>query len=198
MNLSRFEVPLTVAAPHFDDESTIVSARQVEPLPGAKIKAGGRRLLALLPLLLAATLCGALGAFTVNYLERRGSLSTLTPSAAGADQDQEPAPAPLPAAVASPSDDRVATPTGSEVEPADNSLGLDSTEKPEPKAQTISPKPDLTEGLVKKNTGQPDPKKLVRQRRVHPQPQPPPTHQNDDPKSRGAGRIQDIFSGPNP
>src|SRR5687767_15660613 len=69
MSTSRIEVPLQ--QPHFDDDATIATARQVVPIKGGRKIEGRRKILILLPLLLASILCGALGAIAVNYFERR-------------------------------------------------------------------------------------------------------------------------------
>src|SRR5687767_12523776 len=76
MNTSRIEIPLTLQPPHFDDDATIATARQVVPIKGGRKIEGRRKVLALLPLLLASTLCGALGAIAVNYFERRRDAAT--------------------------------------------------------------------------------------------------------------------------
>src|SRR6185436_6901969 len=76
MNTTRIEVPLRLSPPHFDDDATIATARQVVPIKGARIVKLRRKTLSLLPLLIASTLCGALGALAVNYYERRRDVST--------------------------------------------------------------------------------------------------------------------------
>ena len=68
MSTSRIEIPLTLQPPHFDDDATIATARQVVPIKGGRKIEGRRKVLGLLPLLLASTLCGALGAIGVHYL----------------------------------------------------------------------------------------------------------------------------------
>lgn len=74
MNRTRIEIttiPQELRAPHFDDEATIVSARQVVPIAQAKVVERSRALLSIVPILLAAAVFGALGALGVNYYENR-------------------------------------------------------------------------------------------------------------------------------
>src|SRR5882724_1552789 len=72
MNRTRIEIatiPPELPAPHFDDEATIVSARQVVPIAQARVVERSRALLSIVPFLLAAVVFGALGALGVNYYE---------------------------------------------------------------------------------------------------------------------------------
>src|SRR5215210_8054176 len=79
MSTSRIEIPFTLPPPHFDDDATIATARQVVPIKGSLKIEGRRKLLTLLPLLIASTLCGALGAIAVNYFEGpRDTASSVT------------------------------------------------------------------------------------------------------------------------
>src|SRR6266404_6663423 len=74
MNRTRIEIatnPPELPAPHFDDETTIVSARQVVPIAQAKVAERSRTLLSIIPILLGAAVFGALGALGVNYYENR-------------------------------------------------------------------------------------------------------------------------------
>src|SRR6266849_3657786 len=84
MNRSRIVIPTTAPdppAPHFDDEATIVSARQVVPIAQARVVERSRALLSIVPILLAAAVFGALGALGVNYYEnhQRGNALVSTP-----------------------------------------------------------------------------------------------------------------------
>src|SRR5262249_32243258 len=79
MNTSRFEVPLALPTPHFDDERTIATARQVKPIGRAKVTENWRKVRTLLPLILLATVCGALGAVGVNYYENRHRVEAVAP-----------------------------------------------------------------------------------------------------------------------
>ena len=71
MNSTRIEVPLTLPTPHFDDERTIATARQVKPIGRANATERCRRVRMVFPLIFLATVCGALGAAGVNYYEDR-------------------------------------------------------------------------------------------------------------------------------
>ena len=192
MNTTRIEVPVTLPEPHFDDEATIATARQVVPIERARTIEFWRKLRTMLPIFLAATLCGALGAGAVNYYERRHK------AAASAEQQSAnnaaPVPAksePTPVAIAASTDanggktanDSVSkdNPSWSEKESA--AIEVKATE---PASSDNSPaKPD-------KKISESDATKLTRQRRVHPADREAPA------KNNGAGRITDIFSGPNP
>jgi cytoskeletal protein RodZ len=195
---------MALAEPHFEDESTIVSARRVEPLGRAKIRSGWRKMLALLPLLVAATLGGALGAVAVNYFDRRGNAPSATPQQSINDAQFEPAlPAQIP--LESPSNEKVAASSDSEAELS----SLQSSQKPEDSSpsgsdvakgidsQTNSTKADQPDASPKKVTDAGS-KSLMRPRRVHPPREQEPATRSEEPKPRGAGRIQDIFGGPNP
>lgn len=189
---TRIQVPLPLPEPDFEDEATVVSARQVVPLDEAQTQDRRRKVRAILPLLLAATLCGALGAVAVNYLAQRPSAPTISqPATTGARLESQPA-----ALEPSPPDEGVTTQADSQVEVADNSQSSgslpagDSSTGEAPESTQL--KPAVT--AAKKPSTSSDPKQLVRPRRVHP----PQAGQNDQPKARGAAKIQDIFSGPNP
>jgi hypothetical protein len=198
MNVSRIEVPLALPEPHFEDEATVVSARQVVPLEQARVQDRRRKLLAILPMLLAATFCGGLGALAVNYFERRSSTPAISqPSSSGATGERQQVSPP-----ASP-DNRTATSTGSPGEPdtsqpSGTALATDSPAAADSLESSNAAKSEETVASVKKPSSSTDPKQLVRPRRVRPPSLQPRSGQNDQPKSRGAARIQDIFSGPNP
>ena len=201
MNISRIDIPVAPVAPHFDDESTVVSARRVVPLGRAKMRDGGRKTLTLLPFLLAATLCGALGAFAVNYLERRQGVSSAVPpqSTVSAQVGQ-----------ALPSQNPIESASVEKALPLEepkDSLPADSSQESNSDAPTETPgkmagrhttttKADENAVDQKKVTNS-ESRQLVRPRRVHPPKDQEPTTQSRQPKS-GAGRIQDIFGGSNP
>jgi hypothetical protein len=202
MNISRIDIPVAPVAPHFDDESTVVSARRVVPLGRAKIKDGGRKTLALLPFLLAATLCGALGAFAVNYFEQRQGASYAVPPQATVSAQ---------AGQTLPSQNLIESASAEKAIPLDEpkaiSLPADSSQESNGDAPTETPgkmaakqtsttKADenVADQRKVKNS---ESKQLVRPRRVHPPKDLEPATQSSQPKS-GAGRIQDIFSGSNP
>jgi cytoskeletal protein RodZ len=188
MNVNRIQVPLS--EPHFEDEATVVSARQVVPLDQARLHDRRRKLLAILPILLAAIFCGGLGAIAVNYFERRASAPTISqPSTASAKEEREPA-----APTASP-DNGTTTSADSPDEPATSQPARSALATDSSAAASLEGSKAAKSELAsaKKPSSPNDAKQLVRPRRVHPAP-----GQNDQPKPRGAARIQDIFSGPNP
>ena len=193
MNASRIEVPLGLPEPHFEDEATVVSARKVVPLEEARLQDRRRKLLVILPILLAAFICGGLGAIAVNYFERRSTVppisqpSTSTETEEGQQLAPDASPDDRTATSADPKDETNSEPSDSAV--ATDSPVADAAEKSNPA------KSGETVANVKSPSSPNDPKQLVRPRRVHPLSGEP---RSDQPKSRGAARIQDIFSGPNP
>lgn len=198
MNTSRIEVPLALPEPHFEDEATVVTARQVVPLEQAHLQDRRRKLLAILPILLVATFCGGLGAIAVNYFARPASAPAISqPSISTTTEARQPL-----APAASP-DNRPATATvspdepGTAPPPSGSALASDSPAAGASEKSTPA-KSEETVASVKKPSSPTDPKQLVRPRRVHPLSADPRSGPNDPPKSRGAARIQDIFSGPNP
>ena len=202
MNISRIDVPVAPVAPHFDDESTVVSARRVVPLSRAKIKDGGRRTLMLLPFLLAATLCGALGAFVVNYFERpQGVSSAVSQQSTVSAQAGQTLPSQNPIESVSAEKATLLEEPKAISLPADGSQELTGdapTETPGKMAdrRKTTTKADENVANHKKVTNS-ESRQLVRPRRVHPPKDQEPATQSGQPKS-GAGRIQDIFSGSNP
>lgn len=198
MNVTRIQVPVSLPEPHFEDQATVVSARQVVPLDQARTQDRRRKVLRILPILFAATLCGALGALAVNYFTQRSSAPTVSqPSTTSAKPDQQqtaPAPSPDNAVITSAdSQDKIADVS----QPLGSSLANDSSAAESPEAPA-SAKPKTSVTSVRKPSTPGDPKQLVRQRRVHPPSDGAQAGQNDQSRSRGAARIQDIFSGPNP
>jgi hypothetical protein len=196
MNTSRIEVPLVLAPPRFEDESTLATARQVKPIGRAKVTFRVRQAGAIMPLLLAATLCGALGASAVNYYERRREAQKTVPetpvtttirpaglavSAAATDlTGRKTVENQISAAPAKNSDnenDEAAKPAQTKAE-----TGSSTARRDDESREPIAPK------TARNNNA--DPAKLTRQRRVRP---------TDEPVNKnGAGRIGDLFSGPNP
>src|SRR5258706_104024 len=70
MSRNRIVIPTAppdLSAPHFDDEATIVSARQVVPIAEVALVERKRAALWVSLILLSSAACGALGAIGVNY-----------------------------------------------------------------------------------------------------------------------------------
>ena len=199
MSTSRIEIPLTLQPPHFDDDATIATARQVVPIKGGRKIKGRRKVLVLLPLLLASTLCGALGAIAVHYFERRDAATSVT-------KQQQTLP-------------NVSTQAKTEATPADIAPDLNAknseiqapvqaetssvtrADEPSPKSETpkIAKREDADRksappAAMKREADQ-DAAKLVRKRRVQPANSEIPLRRN---RRTDAGRIEDIFTGPNP
>lgn len=193
MNASRIEIATTLPEPHFEDESTLVSARQVVPLDRAKTEDRRRKLLTLLPFLLAATLCGALGAIAVNRLERRENISSAV-SQPAATNTQAVQPSPAQASIDSSNIQLPAAAVSSDTSMEPEAPSPDSTESKATENETVPREPEET---VRKKVTNQEPRQLVRPRRVH-APKEPERANPSQPSKSGAGRIQDIFGGRNP
>jgi hypothetical protein len=198
MSTSRIEIPLTLQPPHFDDDATIATARQVVPIKGARKIEGRRKVLALVPLLLAATLCGALGAFAVNYFERRRD-------AAASVTQQQPLPnvstqaktEPPPVTIGP--EGNVKTEVSASVPPKDPEVIAvneppTKNESTDARQEDVQPKKSAPPAAVKREPSQ-DAAKLVRKRRVQPANSEIPLRRN---RRTDASRIEDLFTGPNP
>jgi hypothetical protein len=220
MNRTRIEIaaiPPELPAPHFDEEATIVSARQVVPIAHAKVVERSRTLLSVIPILIGAAVFGALGALGVNYYEnrQRSNASVSAPKSeisqpinqppASQTQGEIPmnsrpeSPAGALAASESPSPGSGGSQTQDQTDSLTNNAnrGLDratvDSNAPDNKAVTTKPAAQTNLG----NSAEPG--KLVRKRRVHPLAQTNGGKTENPPKDkRGAGRIQEIFAGPNP
>jgi hypothetical protein len=196
MSTSRIEIPLTLQPPHFDDDATIATARQVVPIKGGRRIEGRRKVLALLPLL-ASTLCGALGAIAVNYFERRReAVTSVMRQQPNVSTQAKTEPSPVAIApelnAKNTEIEPPVQPENSSVTPAD-----EPTQKSE--APKIAKREDADRKLapnaaMKREPAQ-DAAKLVRQRRVQPANSEIPLRRN---RRTDAGRIEDLFTGPNP
>jgi hypothetical protein len=196
MNSTRIEVPLTLPTPHFDDERTIATARQVKPIGRARVSESWRTMRTLLPLILLATFCGALGAVGVNYYDNRHKVDTIVQPAVKNSAGEVKTEASPIAITAS------ATPTPSvsdkNNEPVSGEVKADSAPIGDPQTKTVTgpaadePSDKPAASGEKKATDN-DAVKLTRKRRVN------SSDEGAIPANkRGAGHITDIFSGPNP
>ncbi len=206
MNRTRIEIATTppeLPAPHFDDEATVVSARQVVPIAQAKVVERSRALLSIIPILLAAAVFGALGALGVNYYEnhQRGNALVSAPKSEISQPinqppaSQTPAGALTPLESSSPGSEGASTQSQTESQTTDPTAGQATVDSKAGDNKALPPSP-----AAQPNSGSsPEPGKLIRKRRVH-----PPVQGNDGKTDnrtkdkRGAGRIQEIFAGPNP
>ena len=196
MSISRIEIPLTLQPPHFDDDATIATARQVVPIKGGRKIEGRRRVLALLPLLLASTLCGALGAVAVNYFERRRDAATSVPQQPNVSTQAKTEPSPV--AIA-PELNAKKTEIQAQVQPENSSVTPAGEPAQESEASKIAKREDAdrnsaANAAMKREPAQ-DVSKLVRKRRVQPANSEIPLRRN---RRTDAGRIEDLFTGPNP
>lgn len=197
MSTSRIEIPLTLQPPHFDDDATIATARQVVPIKdGRKIEAR-RKVLALLPLLLASTLCGALGAVAVNYFERRQDAATsVTQQQPNVSTQAKTEPTPVAIAPELNAKNKgiqaPVQPENSSVTPADEPA--QKSEAPKIAKREDADRKSAANAAMKREPAQ-DAAKLVRKRRVQPANSEIPLRRN---RRTDAGRIEDLFTGPNP
>lgn len=194
MNTTRFEVPLTLPTPHFDDERTIATARQVKPIGRAKVTENWRKLRVLLPFILLATFCGALGAAAVNYYENRHSVKAVVQPVAS-NSIAEPRIEASPIAVAASAEPTPSVPDKN-TEPVEVKNEAAPTDHPETKTVTQSAHDepaDKSAATADKKPPVVDATKLTRKRRVN-----SPDADGTSSNKKGASRIADIFSGPNP
>jgi len=203
MDRSRIVIATTapdLPAPHFDDEATLVSARQVVPIAKARLVERKRAALWISLILLSSAACGGLGAIGVNYFEHRRqtaavpalqneiarSQTTQTPIRNNSDSTQKTETAaggPTASAFLQP----VAAPPAKANQPNDSSATVLS--------QASSSQATANQAATASEPGQ-----LVRKRRVHPLTRNEVvssgrrTRKND----RGASRIKEIFEGQGP
>jgi hypothetical protein len=212
MTRTRIVVPTAapeLSAPHFDDEATIVTARPVVPIAQARAVEKSRFLLWMLPTALAAAVFGGLSALGVNYYEKRQSpITQLVKAEPQTNQAPTPEPQSAVSIVSEPAGGAVATESATpesessrpqtaadQKDPDKDSTTITSSSEPSssPAAKPSSPAaPDY-----RKNGTSNDPARLVRKRRVHPVTEATPPESRIYRKNRSAGRIQDIFEGPN-
>lgn len=197
MNSTKIEVPLTLSPPHFEDERTIANARQVKPIGRAKVTESWRTVRTLLPLILLATSCGAIGAAGVNYYDNRHKVNTIAQPAAvnnSAGEVKTEASQIAVAASASPTpgvSDKNNEPVSGEVKP--DSAPIGETQTKAVTATAADERSDKPAPSGEKKATDNDAAKLTRKRRVN------PSDEGAIPANkRGAGHITDIFSGPNP
>ena len=197
MNSSRIEIPLTLPPPHFDDDATIATARQVVPIGGARRIQRARRVLTLAPLLIASTLCGALGAVAVNYYERRRETAVSATQQQALPSVSTDARVESPAVTAAP-EINAKTEVQASVPPKDTAViaANEPATKSEsaPDARVDNSQPEKSAAVAKRDATA-DASKLVRKRRVQPPDSEIPPQRN---RRNGASRIEDLFSGPNP
>jgi cytoskeletal protein RodZ len=212
MNRSRIEIatiPKELPAPHFDDEATIVSARQVVPIAQAKVVERSRALLSVIPILIGAAVFGALGALAVNYYElgQRHALDSAPRSEINQQTNQPPAVQTQSAITTNSGSDSAAGALSasessspewesSQTESQTDTKGVDSTavETKAPDNQALPTKP----ASQTDDGSSAEPGKLIRKRRVRPPAANDGKTENPPTTKRGAGRIQEIFAGPNP
>src|SRR5258708_23239516 len=175
MNRSRIVIPATVPdppAPHFDDEATIVSARQVVPIAKARVAERKRAALWLSLILLSSAACGALGAIGVNYFERGQQAAVgsapqneiarpqITQTPIPNDSDSTPkSETAAGGPTASPSPQAVAAQPANANQPNESSAAVVSQAS---SAQTTRNQTASTANIAS------EPGQLVRKRRVHP------------------------------
>ena len=217
MNRTRIVVPAIpreLDTPHFDDEATIVTARPVIPIAEAKAVERSRISVLILVGLLVAGLSGATGAFGIIYYRdhHSNSLSSGLPQT-----NQPPGFQSQPATTSTPESSTGLAASDSPSEPATSqqavALAANPAEDPSldkktdatviQKEESQIAKPVTSPGFSDKASTPPgDSSLLVRKRRVHPINEraegSAPRVKSGKSKDQGAGRILEIFEGPNP
>jgi hypothetical protein len=203
MNRSRIVIPTTAPdppAPHFDDEATVVSARQVVPIELARVVERKRAAVWVSLILLSSAAFGALGAIGVNYFERGRPAIVVLPQ----NEIARPQTTQTPRPNVSDSTSKSETATGGATVSPFTAQPLNANQS------NNSPATVMSEGSPAQTTANqsastpniaPEPSRLVRKRRVH------PLTLNEGLSSprrktaktdRGASRIQEIFEGQGP
>ena len=206
MNKSRIVIATTAPdppAPHFDDEATVVSARQVVPIAEARVVERKRAAVWISLILVSSAACGALGAIGVNYFEQRRP-----PASVSAPQNEIARPQMTQTLMPNDSDSTARSRTevgGATASPQPLAAQPANANQPNDSPATVlsqasSAQPTGNQAISTPNVTS-EPGQLVRKRRVRPLsrnegvsfPRRKPG-KND----RGAGRIQEIFDGQGP
>src|SRR6266481_2061954 len=203
MDRSRIVIATTapdLPAPHFDDEATIVSARQVVPIAKARLVERKRAALWISLILLSSAACGGLGAIGVNYFEHRRQTAS-----APASQNEIARSQTTQTPIRNNSDSTQKTETAAGGPTASASLQpiaapLAKANQPNDSSATVLSQASSSQATANQAATASEPGQLVRKRRVH------PLTRNDVVSSgrrtrkndRGASRIKEIFEGQGP
>jgi hypothetical protein len=202
MNRSRIVISATrpeLETPHFDDEATIVTARPVVPI--AEAKAGERSRLSVLIVagLVAATMAGAAGALGINFFQNRqrssftaGNQPQVNPDVPTTVPPVQTSESPIPPA------EQSAPPITTSESTSAATEALTSETPASADDQIVSSSAGKADQNPRDESST-DPAHLVRKRRVHAVKErlAPLMPANRPPRRpRGAGRIIEIFEGP--
>jgi hypothetical protein len=202
MDRSRIVIATTapdLPAPHFDDEATLVSARQVVPIAKARLVERKRAAFWISLILLSSAACGGLGAIGVNYFEHRRQTASVPAS------QNEIASQTTQTRIPNNSDSTQKTETAAGGPTASASLQPVAappakTNQPNDSSATVLSQASSSQATANQAAAASEPGQLVRKRRVH------PLTRNDVVSSgrragkndRGASRIKEIFEGQGP
>lgn len=202
MNRSRILISATppeLEAPHFDDEATIVTARPVVPIAEAKAGERSRMSVLIAAGLVAATMAGAAGALGINFFQNRHRSSFTAGRQPQANQDVpttvppvQTSESPIPPAEQSAPPITASESTSAATEPLTTDTSTSSAD------QIVSSSVGKAD-LNPRHESSIDPAHLVRKRRVHAvreRLEPLMTVNRPPRRPRGAGRITEIFEGP--
>jgi len=194
--MTRIDIPMELPSPHFEDEATIVSARPVVPIARARVTDRSRMLLWLAPILSAAAVFGAVGALSVNYFERGRPGSGASPSQVVQQPQAEQAPVLQPSIEANAGVEPVREAVENSTSPVGEMPAL-----PKADAGSIA-RAKVAAAVVRLSQAPSEPSRLVRKRVIAVSQRRAPRRQNTTrparSNNRGAGRIREIFEGPNP
>ena len=202
MNRSRIIISATrpeLETPHFDDEATIVTARPVVPIAEAKAGERSRMSVLIVAGLLAATMAGAAGALGINFFQNRqrssfraGTQAQVNPDVSTTVPPVQTSESPIP-----PAEQSVPPIAASESTSAATETLTSETPAPSDE-QIVSSSAGKTD-VKPRDESSIDPGHLVRKRRVNAVKERlgPLMPANRPPRRpRGAGRILEIFEGP--
>jgi len=192
-------MPSELETPHFDDEATIVTARPVVPIAEAKAGERSRMSVLIVAGLLAATMAGAAGALGINFFQNRqrssftaGTQPQVNPDVPTTVPPVQTSESPIPQA------EQSVPPIAASESTSAAPDALRSETPASSDDQIVSSSAGKTD-VKPRDESSIDPGHLVRKRRVNAVKERlgPLMPANRPPRRpRGAGRILEIFEGP--
>ncbi len=182
--MKDFEIEQTIngahpPAPHFDDEATLVSARPVVPIAAAKANERSRIVRRALPFIIIAGFLGTvIGGGVGFYAKRRIDVTNKSPAPQASKENETRNPR------------EIAAQTQSKQTEAQANVSANSSEN-------RSPATENSDAFAPDSANTTSHFKRTRRQLAHTMATASTNRQGASTK-RGAGRIQEIFAGPNP
>ena len=212
-NLSRIIIPTELQAeatfpptPHFDDEATLLTARAVVPIEEAAASGNIRSYLVKAAIVLTAALLGAAVAVSVDFFQNRRSreatavIEPSVPGTQGAVEETADSSAPGPQS----NESAVSAPTTKAPATADQgSLGAPPAARTEEESPSIDSARDKEKSVDSEGAANRRSVLVKRSERLTRRQQAAKVQRSGDAnriieRPRDAGRIREIFEGPNP